>query len=55
MTNDKPIQRKGELIYIHPNGTIEYNYRATDGELFQSITATIEEAREACAKWILSK
>lgn len=53
--HDKPIQRKEEQIYILPNGLIEYNYRATDGELFQSIAATIEEAREACVMWLLSK
>lgn len=44
-----------ELVRFYPDGAVYYVYHANDGELFQSTGRTLEEAREVCAKWILSK
>lgn len=33
----------------------QYDYRATDGELFSCVKPTLTEAREACAKWLLAR
>jgi hypothetical protein len=51
-------QQEQHIYLINPTTgkqVCKFDYRSMNGELFSCIRPTLEEAREACCDWLLSR